>query len=221
MPRPLQHKTKWRVSEALAETGLTLLGVTDGATLARHATAAARLPYRAAVLIAGSNTFLWGKRDALPTTRNPLDDYAESTVRHICLSVGLEPMLELGPHDTVNIRGLLEDSGLATPTPTGLSIHREYGLWFGVRRIVAVAATVQPHYVAGPTPCQQCETRPCIQATERTIAKIGPPTLENARENWRDWDAVRRTCPYRARLAYCENQSEYHHTQSQDALRRH
>lgn len=51
------------------------------------------------------------------------------------------------------------------PSPLGLLIHPEYGLWHAYRGALAFAASVEiPPRVARPSPCETCSDRPCLRA---------------------------------------------------------
>jgi methylmalonic aciduria homocystinuria type C protein len=110
------------------------------------------------------------------------------------------------------IQRLAELVGLASLSPSHLSIHPLYGPWFALRA-VAVFDVDGPDEPAPAltSPCVQCD-KPCLPALERAL----PLRVE---EHAGAWIAVRDACPVGRASRYGEEQLRYHYTKDRKLLR--
>ncbi len=150
---------------------------------------------------------------------HPLDRYVVETVSRLSAAASSR----LGAHHihwahvvrpaAVPIQRVAEHAGLARLGPAWLSVHPEFGPWFGLRAVV-VFDTDGPETVSpAPDPCSACDGKPCIPAVQAAL-DAGP------RATWRDWLAARDACPVGRDSRYDEAQLEYHYTKNPACLGR-
>jgi len=118
------------------------------------------------------------------------------------------------------IQRLAELVGLASLSPSHLSIHPQHGPWLALRAVLVLD-------VDGPdapapaleSPCPACH-KPCLPALERALgetgAELGSATIA---ANAGAWIAVRDACPVGRASRYGERQLCYHYTKDRKLLR--
>lgn len=144
-------------------------------------------------------------------SENPLDRYTESAIH--ALGAGSDvPFIGLFSHQVdpvVPIQRIAATAGLAELSPCHLSVHSELGPWLGLR---AVLVFDRPYSsptggsVGVTSHCSHCK-KPCLAVLEQTSR-----AAQHRPAAWRDWLAVRDSCPVGRSARYGEAQIRYHYT---------
>lgn len=133
----------------------------------------------------GGNT-LWSK---IPDTRIPdcLDKYSINALKVFKAPEVLNPHPEI----ILPLQQLMRIFNFSHPTPIGIDISREFGLWFAIRAVVLVDSPIKdythPEYLS---PCIPCTTKLCTTESDLSLARL--------------------LCPYQAHEKYSLRQREYH-----------
>lgn len=158
----------------LNERGFNLVAVLDCTQLPvdlQHQLAAEGLPvadYPRLVLMGSSGSSIWDhlQREWMERA-NPFDEYSVAVAEqfiHQCLDDAPSQLFYPGPSRVSLIR-LGELAGWSHPSPLGLGINPEFGLWFAYRAAFVTAAplpvTEAPQSMH---PCESCSDKPCISA---------------------------------------------------------
>jgi len=109
-------------------------------------------------------------------------------------------------------------SGMVSLAPCHLAIHREVGLWLGLRAVLVFdcPGPEQPRLTT-PPPCDACAEKPCLPLLKRaTGGGNGPP--RSIRRRWEPWLAMRDVCPVGREHRYGERQIRYHYAVDRVAL---
>ncbi len=200
--------------------------------------AAIRLPEPAgsaslAVVIGNSvamwEPFLQGLRDEpdLLEGQHPLDRWVE---RRVLAAVdGLERAPSSihwvnGPGSrSFSMQRAAVATGLVGMAPCQLTIHRELGLWFGLRAVLVfdLEGPVEPLW-SGAFPCEACEAKPCLPLLERALGRgvegAEAPPWKGVRQRWEPWFAMRDGCPHGREHRYGERQVGYHYSKQRRFL---
>ena len=166
-----------RFSEGAAylhDRGLNLLGVLDVATLPvalRDPLATAGLDlaaYERLVVIGHAGRRLWAELSKQPfRSADPVDDYSRNHTAYFARQYLGDDSWRLVHPDGVflplNLLGELV--GWGQPSPLGLGMHPEYGLWWAYRTVFLSQLPLpvtEPGAV--PHPCNDCAGKPCLAA---------------------------------------------------------
>ena len=102
---------------------------------------------------------------AMPEGPHPLDAWSQGVIGDVASRCGATPLFPFGgpPYLPFQRWALRADS--VSPSPLGMLIHRQFGLWHGYRGALAFAERlpVAPRDET-PSPCQACADRPCLSA---------------------------------------------------------
>ena len=107
------------------------------------------------------------------------------------------------------------------PSPLGLAIHPEYGLWVALRGLLVWADETFALPPRRPTyrPCDRCPDKPCLDTCPVDAFDGASYAVERCRTHVRGPDtgacagrgcAARRACPVGAGFAYEEAQQRFH-----------
>jgi hypothetical protein len=130
---------------------------------------------------------------------------------------------------TVPLARLGALAGWHHPSPLGLGIHPEHGLWFAYRALVVLAAPdLEPTPPApGGPPCESCVDQPCLRACPAgAVDPAGFRVRECVEFRVReaspcqDRCLARLACPVGAASRYDPDQLAYHYLQSLATIRR-
>jgi hypothetical protein len=173
--------------------------------------------------------FLAGLRAApeLLEGAHPLDDWVERRVLEAVARLQAQPRSihwVNGPGSrSFSMQRAAVASGLVGMAPCHLAIHRELGLWFGLRAVLVfdLDGPERPCW-AGSFPCESCVERPCVPLLERALggpaAGAEPPPFLGVRANWTPWLALRDACPHGRRHRYGDRQIAYHYSKQRRYL---
>jgi ferredoxin-like protein FixX len=96
--------------------------------------------------------------------RNPLDRWTKSVVDPIAERFGARPVYPFDPAMPPFQRWALRADAVH-PSPLGILIHPEYGLWHAYRAALLFVEKLDlPTRSDAPSPCQSCAAKPCLSA---------------------------------------------------------
>jgi cyanocobalamin reductase (cyanide-eliminating) / alkylcobalamin dealkylase len=171
--------------------------------------------------VVGNSKALWPVFRALDhACADPLDRYVESAVSGVAKAAGHRLSCRVAVHfahivepAAIPIQRVAEFAGLARLGPAWLSVHPEFGPWFGLRAVLVFDVPGPTQRRRAPDLCSTCNGRPCVPAMETALAR-------GARATWRDWLAARDACPVGFEARYGESQLNYHYTKDRAWLDR-
>jgi ferredoxin len=100
--------------------------------------------------------------DGLP---DPLDRWSRRIVDALARCFGAAALFPFGGPPYLPFQRWALRAESVAPSPLGILIHPDYGLWHGYRAALAFAATWPlPPADRRPSPCESCIERPCLQA---------------------------------------------------------
>jgi len=171
----LISKVEWEAGHRfLADMGLNLFGVIDVAELPGSIVAAVGnaginlTKFQRLVLLGHAGKRLW---QAIAENGwiepDPIDTFSVLVARQFIGEYLKSPAWELLYPTSLNISlmDLGEYLGWSNPTPLGLGIHPEYGLWWAYRVafLLDYPLPITPPDSRG-SPCRQCQAQPCLSA---------------------------------------------------------
>jgi ferredoxin len=110
--------------------------------------------------------------------RDPLDDWSESVIAPLSETLGATAYFPSDPPWQPFQRWAMTAEGLR-PSPLGILIHPEYGLWHGYRGALGFAVRLDiPLARIGPHPCDDCRDKPCL--SHCPVGAVTPAAFEVA-----------------------------------------
>jgi len=173
----------------------------------------------------GSRMWTQFQRERLEEAE-PLDAWAARGLREVASVFGATVVLpQAGPPFAPFSRWAQRAESVA-PSPLGILIHPEYGLWHAYRGALLFAGRLElsPPF-ARPRPCDSCAARPCLSAcpvaafeatpagtpagydADACAAHVASPDGVECRERG---CLARRACPVGTRHAYRATQQRFH-----------
>jgi cyanocobalamin reductase (cyanide-eliminating) / alkylcobalamin dealkylase len=214
------------LTEALAPAGVDLVAPMQVGWYNRAEPPEIRLPEPAGppslAVVLGNTRAVWrpflADLKQHPTRlarRNPLDRYMEEAVQAAVADLTPCPSVHLGhgrAGRSFSLQRAAAASNLVSLAPCHLTIHREVGLWLGLRAVLVfgVPGPDAPRWTE-PSPCETCEGKPCLPLMEKALGKTSGPPL-TIRHRWEPWLAMRDACPVGREHRYSERQVRYHYT---------
>ncbi len=217
--------------------GFPLVAVIDLATLPTHLTALMHAvplaQYKRLVLTAHGGRSLWPKLQVnWPESKDPVDTYSRSVMRRYVEEhlIGEESLLLYPTQDyLIPLQQLGTYVGWSHPSPVGVGIHADYGLWFAYRTAFLTTAELTPTEIdLRPSPCLSCVDKPCLTACPAKALSANAPIQLDPCLNHRiaeesscaDRCLARMACPIgRDAYQYDLAQIQYHYTQGFEALK--
>lgn len=153
----------------------------------------------------------------------------------------------------IGLQALGEMAGWHHPSPFGVGINQQWGSWFAYRVVVLVKSDYQTSVIfkgaiskadvsqtvapeafdpktaisEAQSPCQSCETKPCIQNCPASALEDKKLNLKRcvsyrmqARSKCKDRCLARMSCPVAAPHQYELEQIQYHYGRSLETIRR-
>jgi cyanocobalamin reductase (cyanide-eliminating) / alkylcobalamin dealkylase len=190
--------------DPLAAAGFDIVHTFDAATLARQPGLAMLAGDARLGLLIGNTRALWPPFTAaledpvLAGERDPLDHYTERVID--ATFPGARRYYGHRRYDGAfpPLQRLAAATGLGALAPSHLVIHPIYGPWFALRAVVLVEGE-PPVRAPIPQPCR------CDASCRAAFARA------QRSEDWRDWLAVRDSCPLRT-WRYSDEQVHYHYS---------
>src|SRR3990170_4538644 len=103
---------------------------------------------------------------ALPDGRpHPLDRWTRRVLGGLAAEFGATPLFPFGAPPFLPFQRWAMRAEPVAPSPLGILIHPEYGLWHAYRGALAFAVRLDlPPRSRRPRPCDSCPDRPCLTA---------------------------------------------------------
>lgn len=100
--------------------------------------------------------------DSLP---NPLDRWSARKIGDLAGELGANALFPFGGPPYLPFQRWAMRAGSVHPSPLGLLIHPEWGLWYSFRGALGLTSTIDlPPIEQRPSPCMTCWLRPCLAA---------------------------------------------------------
>ena len=209
------------VLAALAGVGLTPRGAFHPAPGDGVPALADGRPARTLVLAGNAGPGLWRRFAAeRDPARDSLDAWTRAVLEPVARRLGAAALYPFTA-PPLPFQRWARNAEPCHASPLGLLIHPEWGLWHGYRGALAFADTLAlpPRPAPEPSPCDSCETRPCLDACP--VAAFSPDGF--------DWPActrhlvrpegadcmdlgcrARRACPVGAEHRHAPAQAAFH-----------
>ena len=103
--------------------------------------------------------------EARDGTSHPLDRWTRRIVDSIAKAVGASPIYPFGGPPYWPFQRWAERAEAVFPSPLGILIHPEYGLWHAYRAALLFAESMElPPRSKARSPCESCTDKPCLSA---------------------------------------------------------
>lgn len=217
--------------EFLAHEGLNLQTILDVEHLAAEIRGQLRIKegHSRILLLAHGGRTLWDRLEGKLDQADPVDRHSRSAAETFMtdyVGADFETLHPLG-EGFVPLQALGRAAGWAHPSPVGLDITREFGLWFAYRVVVTTDADLPASkVVAGPSPCDSCLDKPCIDACPAGAVGVGGidggrcmTYRLSAESACADRCLARLACPVAPEHRYSLGQVQYHYGLSLETIR--
>jgi len=178
------------------------------------------------VLIGNIGPSLWpefsGSAEAADGAPDPLNRWTLRVIESIAGEVGAVPLFPFGGPPYLPFQRWAVKAEPVAPSPLGILIHPDHGLWHAYRGALAFAERLAlPPRGERPRPCDSCPDRPCLSAcpvgafSERgyevpaCIGHIGSPAGSPCMSGG---CLARRACPVGPVYRYDAAQARFHMT---------
>lgn len=158
---------------------------------------------------------------------DPLDAWSARALRSVAERFGAALVLPQDGPPFAPFQRWAQQAEAVHPSPLGILIHPEHGLWHAYRGALVFAARLAlPARDPRPAPCASCDTRPCLSACPVAAFAAGPEPGAVARYDaarcaahvaspagaaCRDGGCLaRRACPIGRARAYPPAQQAFH-----------
>lgn len=180
-------------------------------------------PVQTVVLAGNVGDSAWQRyRQALRDETGPLslDEWTERVLTVIARQLQAQPLFPFSGPPYLPFQRWARRAEAVAPSPIGLLIHPEFGLWHAYRGALAFAERIElPAPAARASPCARCATRPCLSScpvgaltpgrfdVSACLAHIGS---EAGRACLFEGCLARRACPIGTRFQYPPEQAHFH-----------
>lgn len=223
----------------LAAAGLNLFAVFACSTLPESVTEVMRetavplTTYSRLVLLGHGGKQLWQAMQPEDwETADPIDSYSIRLTQHFIKTTldGTDSLL-LYPNTPylIPLQQLGELAGWCAPSPLGISISSEFGVWFAYRSAFLTNYPLPiSNHLPDDSPCDSCVEKPCIAACPAgAVGEIGQFDLNTcakhrlkAGSTCADRCLARMACPVAPQHKYTLPQIQYHYGHSLVTLQR-
>ena len=181
-------------------------------------------PCRTLVLVGMIGARNWDAFEQSPEAGDgapdPLDRWSRRSLDGIARLVGAEALYPFGGPPYWPFPSWARRAEPLWPSPLGMLIHREYGLWHSWRGALALREDLaRASAAAGERPCETCSERPCLNACPVRAFTTEGYDVGRCREHLRSPDGrecveggclARRACPVGQVHAYGPRQTRFH-----------
>ena len=204
------------IRSRIAEHGLAFRG-------AFH-TEAGDAPGKTLVLVGFVGSDNWPQFMASPEANDgqpdPLDRWSVRVVTAVARSLGAAPLFPFGGPPFLPFQRWAQKAEPVHPSPLGILIHPDWGLWHAYRGALAFAERIDlPPPDLRPSPCDSCIDKPCLTAcpvdaftsagydVPACVTHISAPA---GAECVGSGCLARRACPVGAEYRHVGEQAQFH-----------
>lgn len=174
------------------------------------------------VLVGNAGPAMWRAFAAgRPAGADPLDAWTRQELCAIARDLGASALFPFGGPPYLPFQRWAQTAGPAQPSPLGILIHPDYGLWHAYRGALAFADGLDlPVADTRPVPCDTCRDRPCLTACPvgafslaggYDVAVCADHLTGPAGVDCNDLGCrARRACPVGREFAYAREQAMFH-----------
>jgi hypothetical protein len=149
------------VRSRIAEHGLSYRGAFHPAT--------GEAPGKTLVLVGIIGSENWpafaASPEAVDGKPDPLDRWSSRVVTAVASSLGATPLFPYGGPPFLPFQRWAQKAEAVYPSPLGILIHPDWGLWHAYRGALAFASRIDlPPPDLRPSPCDSCVGKPCLTA---------------------------------------------------------
>lgn len=156
-----------RLDQRLTAVGLSLRGGFHPGPEDAVPLLADGAPPGTALMVGNVGGAFWAHVQASPEARgpDPIDRWSERVLREIAAELGAEALFPFaGPPWHPFQRWARRADPELSPSPLGILIHPEHGLWHALRGALLFRERLDlPAVGARPSPCTACEAKPCLK----------------------------------------------------------
>jgi hypothetical protein len=158
--------------------------------------------------------------DGPAVSSDPLDRWTHRIVTALAEVFGAEAVFPFGGPPYYPFQQWACRAEPVWPSPLGVLIHRNYGLWHAYRGALCFDARIPiPEFAAGESPCEACPDRPCLSScpvsafngesydVPACAAHLATPAGADCMELG---CRARRACPVGADFRYAPEQAAFH-----------
>ena len=123
------------------------------------------------VLVGNAGPAMWRSFDAARfdgsygDSANPLDDWVRDALTEVAETLGAAPLFPFGGLPHLPFQRWAQRTDAVAPSPLGVLIHPDYGLWHAYRGALALDQRLDlPPRDTRPRPCDSCADKPCLSA---------------------------------------------------------
>jgi len=151
---------------------------------------------------------------------NPLDRWSARVVSALALSLGATPLFPFDGPPFLPFQRWAQKAEPVHPSPLGILIHPDWGLWHAYRGALAFAERIDlPPADRRPSPCDSCADKPCLSAcpvgaftpagynVPACVSHIAAPAGADCMNAG---CRARRACPVGAQYRHVPAQAEFH-----------
>lgn len=158
-----------RIEAGLAGEGLVLLGAFHAAAQDAVPAQPDGRPSRTLLLAGNAGSSLWTRFAISPEAGDgrpdPLDRWSARVIGALAAAAGGLALFPFGGPPYLPFQRWARRGAPLAPSPLGVLIHPDYGLWHAFRGAIALPdALPLPPAAARPSPCDSCAERPCLAA---------------------------------------------------------
>ncbi len=158
--------------------------------------------------------------EAADQARHPLDRWSRRIVDELAGELGATALFPFEGPPYWPFQAWARRAEPLHPSPLGLQIHPEYGLWHSFRGALVFAQEIAaPPTAPAPNPCESCLDRPCLSACPVGAFSIGGYDVA-ACASWlrapggqacmEGGCLARRACPVGRNHAHTREQANFH-----------
>lgn len=156
----------------------------------------------------------------IESAREPLDTWNAAALRTLADGFGAEPFSPFVGPPYLPFQRWAQRAESVHPSPIGMLIHPDYGLWHGYRGALAFGSRLAlPMRAARASPCESCADKPCLGACPVNAftaagfdvdACVGHVKNRQGEKCLRFACQARHACPVGREYTYAPAQAEFH-----------
>ena len=150
---------------------------------------------------------------------DPLDTWSKSLIGPLAHTLDAAAYFPSDPPWQPFQQWAMKAEGLK-PSPLGILIHPEYGLWHGYRGALGFPFAIETPKVEADHPCDDCRDKPCLSACPVDAISISRfdiarcrsylETEKGQKSCMKSGCLARNACPVGAQFRYNSEQLEFH-----------